>query len=116
MRRLSCALAALFLTAAAPARDSDRTKPVRKVDFAREVRPILARCFQCHGPDEKARKAGLRLDVRAGAVKKLDSGDTAIVPKEPGKSELLARVMATDDSLVMPPTKVGKGLTAAEVS
>jgi hypothetical protein len=29
-------------------------------DFARDVRPILAQfCFKCHGPDEKARKAGI---------------------------------------------------------
>src|SRR4051812_4228908 len=29
--------------------------PARKVDFSREVRPIFSgRCFQCHGPDDKA--------------------------------------------------------------
>ncbi|MBN9169952.1 MAG: hypothetical protein J0J11_08540 [Microbacterium sp.] len=40
------------------------------VDFAREVRPILSgQCFQCHGPDEKARKAKLRLDLRDEAIK-----------------------------------------------
>ena len=36
-----------------------------EIDFSRDVRPILARhCFKCHGPDDKARKAKLRLDVR----------------------------------------------------
>ena len=35
------------------------------VNFQRDVRPILAaHCFKCHGPDDKARKAKLRLDVR----------------------------------------------------
>ena len=39
------------------------------VDFQRQVRPILSdACFDCHGPDAKARKAHLRLDVPDGGV------------------------------------------------
>ncbi|MBK7436790.1 MAG: hypothetical protein IPI77_08265 [Saprospiraceae bacterium] len=38
-----------------------------KIDFNFHIKPILVdRCYKCHGPDEKARKAGLRLDLRAG--------------------------------------------------
>ena len=34
------------------------------IDYSRQVRPILsANCFQCHGPDDKVRKSGLRLDL-----------------------------------------------------
>ena len=35
-----------------------------KIDYNYHVKPILSdRCYQCHGPDEKTRKAGLRLDL-----------------------------------------------------
>ena len=34
------------------------------IDYNYDVKPILSdRCYQCHGPDEKTRKAGLRLDI-----------------------------------------------------
>ena len=55
-----------------------------KVQFNRDVRPILSdTCFHCHGPDEKERKAGLRLDVRDEALKPAKSGAVAIVPGQP---------------------------------
>src|SRR4029079_15498279 len=107
MRRLIYAAAVLF--AAVPAVPAADTPKARKVDFAREVRPILARCFQCHGPDDKALKAKLRLDTRAGAV-------AAVVPGDPDKSELIARVISDNDKEVMPPKKVGTKLTASEVA
>ena len=59
-----------------------------KVDFNRDVRPILAEnCFACHGPDEDKRKAKLRLDVRDVALKPAKSGAVPIVPgsAEPGR-------------------------------
>ena len=42
-----------------------------------------------------ARKAKLRLDLPAEAVKELASGDHAIVPGRPDKSELIARIFSS---------------------
>ena len=54
---------------------------VEAPDFNREVRPILSNnCFKCHGPDDKARKSKLRLDVREEALKPAKSGEHAIMP------------------------------------
>jgi Protein of unknown function (DUF1549)/Planctomycete cytochrome C len=86
------------------------------VDFSREVRPILSKyCFQCHGPDDQARKARLRLDDRESALKKLRSGGQAIVPGRAMESEMFARVTTTDETIAMPPAKLGRKPTAAEV-
>ncbi len=85
------------------------------VDFTRDVRPILTgKCFQCHGPDDKVRKAGLRLDTRDGAIKKLDDGWAAIVPGDATRSELLWRVFSDNPAQVMPPAKVGKPISPEE--
>jgi len=84
-----------------------------KVDFNREVRAILANnCLQCHGPDEKTRKAKLRLDIREDALK---AG--AFVPGKPDDSELIKRVCTTDTELRMPPEKLKKpAITPAEIA
>ena len=77
-----------------------------KVDFNFEVRPILAdRCFKCHGPDAKARKAKLRLDEAesAYAVRDPQKQRRAVVPFHPEQSELVRRITTTDDDDRMPP-------------
>ncbi|PYJ05801.1 MAG: hypothetical protein DME25_07785, partial [Verrucomicrobia bacterium] len=85
-------------------------------DFNREIRPILAEnCYKCHGPDDGARKAKLRFDVRTEALKPAKSGKTAIVPGAPDKSELVARITATDPDDRMPPLKTGKKLSAKQI-
>ncbi len=86
------------------------------VDFNREVRPILSEnCFRCHGLDEKQRQAGLRLDLRDMAVRKLDSGQRAIVPGDPAVSAMISRVLAKDESERMPPKEMHKALTSEQV-
>ena len=86
-----------------------------RVQFNRDVRPILSdTCFHCHGPDEKERKGGLRLDVRAEAIKPAKSGATALVPGKPEQSEIINRILSKDSEEVMPPNKLHKNLTAAQ--
>ena len=81
------------------------------VDFAREILPVLSnKCFVCHGPDSK-KKDLLRLDSFEGATRDL-GGYRAINTGNPAKSEIIARINSTDDS--MPPEKAEKQLTPAE--
>jgi mono/diheme cytochrome c family protein len=85
------------------------------VDFNRDIQPILSEnCFQCHGPDEKSRKARLRLDRPEGAFGSTESGATAVVPGKPAESELIVRIFATDPEDVMPAPKSNRTLTAAQ--
>ncbi len=87
-----------------------------KVDFNRDIRPILSdNCYTCHGPDAEKRKAGLRLDLKDGALLPLKSGDFAIVPGDLAKSELIARITTKNEDDLMPPAKTGKTLTARQI-
>ena len=85
------------------------------LSYNRDIRPILSdNCFACHGPDDKERKAKLRLDRHEDAFKPAKSGDYAIVPGDPKKSTLIERIMTDDEDDVMPPPKSGKKLTARQ--
>jgi hypothetical protein len=91
-------------------------KPADAVDFNRDIRPILAgKCLQCHGPDEKVRKAGLRLDLRGTAIAARTGHPPAIVPGKLAESELVRRIHG-DQREIMPPAKLGKPLTPAEIA
>jgi hypothetical protein len=87
------------------------------VDFVRQIRPLLANnCLKCHGPDARERQAGLRLDVREVAVAPAESGQIAIVPGQPERSELIKRVTSADPDLRMPPAEAKKSLSADEIA
>ena len=80
------------------------------VDFNREIRPLLAsKCYACHGPDEEGRKAKLRLDVRADALK-----NEVIVPGKIEESEFHYRIRSEDPEEIMPPPESHATLTAKE--
>ncbi|HAP08466.1 MAG TPA: hypothetical protein DCR20_11600 [Planctomycetaceae bacterium] len=87
-----------------------------RIDFNRQIRPILSDlCFSCHGPDTNKRQAGLRLDTADGARAVLESGHATIVPSDTAASTILARIVASDPEVVMPPPATGKAATPAQV-
>lgn len=83
------------------------------VDFAREVMPILQKhCYDCHGAEKQ--KGGLRLDVKAHALK---GGEEHGAPFTPGKSVdsvLIKFVSGEQEDMLMPPK--GERLSPAEIT
>jgi hypothetical protein len=115
MRLLPRALAPAALVVVLSGLAARGAEPARTIDYQRDVRPILAdKCFTCHGPDDAKREAGLRLDSLAAATRPAESGERAIVPKDPEASELLFRVTADDATLRMPPAGTTKTVSPAE--
>ncbi|HAA50282.1 MAG TPA: hypothetical protein DCE43_11220 [Planctomycetaceae bacterium] len=108
-------LVAMALLSASPATAAPPTPP--PVDFNRDVRSILSvHCLKCHGRDRDARRAGLRLDLRDSSTATLESGRIAIVPGQPGKSTLVARITSRDPDLRMPPADEGTPLSGKQVA
>ena len=78
------------------------------ISFNRDIRPLLsAACFKCHGFDEHARQADLRLDLADSAARVID-GDAPLA------SELWQRIISSEADLVMPPPDQLRQLTADE--
>ena len=83
------------------------------IDYQRDVQPIFAEhCVQCHGIDQKHRKAKLRLDIREDALKGGSSGQPAIAPGQPDKSELFLRISIAIVSPQSPQPLHKRALTA----
>jgi hypothetical protein len=97
MTRSAQQLALAVLTAAATAVVSNRAQAAEKLQYNRDIRPILVEnCFTCHGADSAARKAGLRLDKRDDAIQ-----HGAVVPGKPDESEMIRRICSNsaDESM-----------------
>jgi len=78
-----------------------------KIDFAREVLPILSNhCFHCHGPDQdskEAKAAGFRLDLAEEAI-----DFEMIIPGDAAKSPVIDVITTTKAKRRMPPIDSGK--------
>ncbi len=109
MRRAALAIfASILLSLTARAADPS-------VNFSRDIRALLSdNCFTCHGPDPAQRKAKLRLDNKEGAFELHDS-HPIIKPGDSANSELFKRITASDPDDLMPPSKSGKKLSAAQI-
>jgi mono/diheme cytochrome c family protein len=106
-RTLIITILMLFLAAASVRAESD---------VAREARAILSsNCYACHGPDAKARKAKLRLDIADSALSDR-GGKRAIVPRDLERSELWKRVTSNDADHRMPPSSTKKTLSPKDLA
>jgi ankyrin repeat protein len=73
-------------------------QPQPKVDFARDVLPILRQnCVPCHGPSQQ--NSGLRLDRKSSVINR-----RGIVPGSSENSFLFHRISGSAFGLQMPPT------------
>jgi hypothetical protein len=107
---LACSAGLWLAAARALAAETAQSPPLR---FDRDIRPLLSEnCYACHGPGQQ--EAGLRLDSAEEAARELESGTRAIVAGDPAKSELIARINATDPDVVMPPPHSKKTLSAEQ--
>src|SRR5688572_26233894 len=111
MKRRICFLLLIALTTASEAAER---LPASPLNFSRDILPILSdNCFQCHGPDEKARKAKLRLDTKEGAFR-IEDGVAVIVPGKSSESDLYDRITTEDPDDHMPPAKSNRKLTSQQ--
>jgi hypothetical protein len=87
---------------AQPAPPVRTPKNERKIDFARQVKPLLERsCVACHGGDKP--RGLFRVDARDAILKGGASGEAAIVPGHSEKSPLIDYVSGNVPDSEMPP-------------
>jgi len=111
--RIPATAAALALVAAL----SGSARAAEKVDFNRDIRPLLSdHCYACHGPSEKSRKADLRFDTNEGANKLADSGLRVVEPGAAARSELFQRIASSDHDELMPPPEFNLPLNDAQIN
>lgn len=87
----------------AKAQPKDVIQNTEKIDFVRQIKPLLERsCLTCHGPDKA--ESNYRVDNSEAMFKGGDSGEAAIVVGKNDKSPLIANVSGLMPGMEMPPT------------
>ena len=105
---ISCVFLLLFIKAHSFGEDN-------KINFDRDIRPILSdNCFHCHGPDAKNRKAKLQLHTFELATTERKSGK-AIVPGDAMASDIIKRMITTDEDDIMPPGDSNRHVTKDQI-
>ena len=93
-----------------PASGWSVTRAQARIDFARDVQPLLKeRCYECHGPTKQMN--GYRLDRRGRALAGVVRPN--IVPGSSDSSRLYRRVLTPEFGTQMPPDDP---LSAEEIS
>jgi mono/diheme cytochrome c family protein len=101
LAQVGTALAATLLLAIAPAWGQDEAKKDEKVDFAKQIQPILVgRCLKCHGPESP--KGSFSINKKDLAMQGGELGDD-IVPGKPDESFVIDLItLPADDESRMP--------------
>ena len=86
------------------------------LSYSLDIKKILSNnCFECHGPDSKARKKTPRLDIQDGAHAKTSNNTIPIVPGDPKASEVYKRLTSDNPDLIMPPVDSGRAVNKKEI-
>ena len=113
MQSLVIRIVAMWLVVVAVSSIANAQSP--QVDYSRDITPILSQhCYACHGPDEKARQANLRLDDLTNVIQP-HASKSLIRPGAPEGSHLWQRLIAEPEQR-MPPAEHGDRLTKQQLT
>ena len=108
--RVACCVIACVLFVGGKGRAAEQSS---KLDVQADVQALLKeRCYRCHGQSKQ--RGGLRLDIKAVAMRGGESGDPAIVPGHADQSRLFHLVSSLDDDQRMPPSNAKEAPFSAE--
>jgi hypothetical protein len=86
--------------AVAVLRPADKPASKPKVDYARDVKPVLEKyCYDCHGPKQQLN--GLRLDRKDAVMKQGALSGQIVIPFD-GEGSRIVRMIGGIDGMPMP--------------